>query len=111
MRRSSSLESVFHSQIARPSDRTLGHTARMKSPLLRPTPAEQEDVVRVSTDLVVVNVTVLDKAGKFVSGLKRADFQIFEDGTPQRISTFSAEETPFRRSDSARHLQAAWNRD
>ena len=66
-----------------------------EKPSASPTPTEQEDVVRVSTDLVVVNVTVLDKAGKFVSGLKRADFQIFEDGTPQRISTFSAEETPF----------------
>src|SRR5689334_22919406 len=64
-------------------------------PHASPTPAEQDDVVRVSTDLVVVNVTVLDKNGKFVPGLKRADFEVFEDGTPQRISTFSAEETPF----------------
>ena len=64
-------------------------------PTASPTPEEQEDVVRVSTDLVIVNVTVLDKNGKFVPGLKRADFQILEDGTPQRISTFGAEETPF----------------
>ncbi|HZI50087.1 MAG TPA: VWA domain-containing protein, partial [Pyrinomonadaceae bacterium] len=66
-----------------------------QQPAASPTPAEQDDVVRVSTDLVVVNVTVLDQNGKFVPGLKRSDFQIFEDGTPQRISTFSAEETPF----------------
>jgi len=69
--------------------------AQDPQPQASPTPAEQDDVVRVSTDLVVVNVTVLDKNGKFVPGLKRADFQIFEDGAPQRISTFSAEETPF----------------
>jgi Ca-activated chloride channel homolog len=66
-----------------------------QKPTASPTPAEPDDVVRVTTDLVVVNVTVLDKNGKFVTGLKRADFQIFEDGTPQRVSTFSAEETPF----------------
>ena len=66
-----------------------------QQPAASPTPAEQDEVVRVSTDLVVVNVTVLDQNGKFVPGLKRSDFQIFEDGTPQRISTFSAEETPF----------------
>src|SRR5262245_52278134 len=70
-------------------------TSQGQQPAASPTPAEQDDVVRVSTDLVVVNVTVLDQNGKFVPGLKRGDFQIFEDGAPQRISTFSAEETPF----------------
>jgi Ca-activated chloride channel family protein len=56
---------------------------------------QDDDVVRVSTDLVVVNVTVIDKDGKFVTGLKRTDFQILEDGVSQKTSTFSAEETPF----------------
>src|SRR5438105_3418787 len=56
---------------------------------------DQDDVVRVSTDLVVVNATVLDKEGKFVPRLKRADFHIFEDGSEQKIASFSAEETPF----------------
>jgi Ca-activated chloride channel family protein len=60
-----------------------------------PVTQDQDDVIRVSTDLVVVNVTVLDKAGKFVPKLKRADFHLFEDGTEQKISSFSAEETPF----------------
>jgi Ca-activated chloride channel homolog len=56
---------------------------------------DQDDVVRVSTDLVVLNVTVLDKNGKFVEGLKRGDFQISEDGVEQKTAAFSAEETPF----------------
>jgi Ca-activated chloride channel family protein len=60
-----------------------------------PSPDQDDEVVRVSTDLVVVNATVIDKDGKFVTGLKRGDFQIFEDGVAQKISTFSAEETPF----------------
>ncbi len=58
-------------------------------------PQDQDDVVRVSTDLVVLNVTVLDKNGKFVTGLKSGDFQISEDGVEQKIAAFSAEETPF----------------
>jgi len=58
-------------------------------------PQDQDDVIRVSTDLVVVNVTVIDKDGKFVPRLKRADFHIFEDGAEQKIASFSAEETPF----------------
>lgn len=56
---------------------------------------DQDDVVRVSTDLVLVNVTVLDANGRFVVGLRRSDFQIFEDGAEQKIAAFSAEETPF----------------
>ena len=62
---------------------------------LRTGKQDQDEVVRVSTDLVVLNVTVLDKNGKFVPGLKRPDFQILEDGVEQKISAFSAEETPF----------------
>src|SRR5437016_402679 len=56
---------------------------------------DQDDVVRVSTDLVIVNATVLDKDGKFVPRLKRTDFRILEDGAEQKIASFSAEETPF----------------
>jgi Ca-activated chloride channel homolog len=56
---------------------------------------DQDDVVRVNTDLVVLNATVLDKDGKFVPGLKRADFHVFEDGAEQKIDGFTAEETPF----------------
>src|SRR5688500_18639751 len=59
------------------------------------TPQDQDDIVRVSTELVVLNVTVLDKNGKFVTGLKSGDFQISEDGVDQKIAAFSAEETPF----------------
>lgn len=56
---------------------------------------QDDDVVRVTTDLVVLNVTVLDKDGKFVPGLKRTDFQIIEDGVEQKVGGFTAEETPF----------------
>ena len=56
---------------------------------------QDDDVIRVTTDLVVLNVTALDKDGKFVPGLKRADFQIIEDGVEQKFAGFTAEETPF----------------
>ena len=71
---------------------------------------DQDDVVRVSTDLVVLNVTVLDKDGKFVKGLKSGDFQISEDGVAQKIAAFSAEETPFA-AQFCSTLRGAWNRD
>ena len=56
---------------------------------------QDDDVVRVNTDLVVLNATVLGRDGKFVSGLRRGDFRILEDGKEQKLASFSAEETPF----------------
>ncbi|HEY0321103.1 MAG TPA: VWA domain-containing protein [Pyrinomonadaceae bacterium] len=66
--------------------------------LLIPSKAQQsgdDEVLRVNTDLVVLNVTVADASGKYAHGLKRSDFKLFEDGREQTIASFSAEETPF----------------
>jgi Ca-activated chloride channel family protein len=59
---------------------------------------DDDDVVRINTDLVVLNVTVTDKSGAYVPGLRLADFKVYEDGTeiaPKLISTFSVQEAPF----------------
>jgi Ca-activated chloride channel homolog len=55
----------------------------------------EDDVVRVDSELVILNVTVTDKQRHYVHKLLRPDFKIFEDGREQRISLFSVEETPF----------------
>ena len=54
-----------------------------------------DDVIRVDTDLVVLNVTVTGTQGQYARGLTRNDFQVFEDRREQRITSFSVEETPF----------------
>jgi len=59
---------------------------------------DDDDVVRVNTDLVVLNVTVTDKGGQYVKALKKLDFKIYEDGvevTPDMISSFSVHESPY----------------
>jgi Ca-activated chloride channel family protein len=59
---------------------------------------QDDDVVRVNTDLVVLNITVTDKAGKYVPGLRLSDFTILEDGkevSTQLVSSFSVHESPF----------------
>lgn len=59
---------------------------------------QDDDVVRVNTDLVVLNITVTDKSGQYVPGLKISDFKILEDGhevSPELISSFSVYESPF----------------
>jgi len=50
-----------------------------------------EYVFRAESDLVLVNVTVKDKSGKFVAGLKPEDFTILEDNKPQKIVSFDVE--------------------
>ena len=47
--------------------------------------------LRVESELVLVNVVIRDKQGKFVSDLKPADFTLLEDGKPQKISSFDFE--------------------
>lgn len=59
---------------------------------------QDDDVVRVNTDLVVLNVTVTNAAGQYVPGLTLADFKIFEDGKEvpaQLIASFNVHESPF----------------
>lgn len=60
--------------------------------------AQDDDVVRVNTELVVLNLTVMDKAGQYVKALKLPDFKIYEDGvevSPSMIASFSVQEAPY----------------
>jgi Ca-activated chloride channel homolog len=50
--------------------------------------------IGVNVDLVVVHTSVVDKNGKFVSGLKRESFKVYEDGVGQNIVSFSQEDVP-----------------
>jgi Ca-activated chloride channel family protein len=50
--------------------------------------------IAVKVGIVVLHATVLDSKGILVSGLEKKDFQVFEDGGPQRIDSFSHEDIP-----------------
>ena len=50
---------------------------------------DEDDTVRVDTDLVVCDVLVLDKQGNVVEGLTREDFVVKEDDKPQEVGSFS----------------------
>jgi Ca-activated chloride channel family protein len=50
------------------------------------------DVVRVSTSLITVPVSVKDRKQKLVVNLRREDFHLYEDGVEQEIAFFEAPE-------------------
>jgi VWFA-related protein len=52
-------------------------------------PISNDQVVKISTDLIQIDVTVTNKNGKVVTDLKPEDFEIFENGERQKISNFS----------------------
>jgi VWFA-related protein len=66
-------------------------------PAAGPTPEEvgENDVVRVDTMLVTVPVSVLDRQGRFIPGLKSEDFTLLENGEQQSIAYFETAEKPF----------------
>ena len=53
-----------------------------------------QQVFRGGTDIVLLNVTVTDSDGRFVSRLDKNDFQVFEDGVLQEISNFTRDQQP-----------------
>lgn len=71
-------------------------------PTASPTPSsdgavfgDSDEEIRVETNLVTMPVSVLDRDGRFVSGLAQRDFEIFENGQKQKIEYFQSVEQPF----------------
>jgi VWFA-related protein len=57
--------------------------------------ATDDEVIRVNTELVVVDAQVLNKkTGRIIGSLDRADFQLYEDGLRQEITFFSQDKLP-----------------
>lgn len=63
--------------------------------LIALTPVCAQDQIRLHSDLVVVAVTVTEPSGSYAHGLRAADFKLLEDGNPQAIDSFAAEDAPF----------------
>jgi len=66
------------------------------TPIATPTPANDDDVVKVNSTLVPIPVSVLDANGRAVTNLRIADFELKIDGQPAEISDLARSETPIR---------------
>ena len=56
-----------------------------------PSSTPVEDVIRIDTDLIAVDVRVTDRNGRPVRNLKSEDFKLYEDGSERPISFFNIE--------------------
>src|ERR1041385_8585363 len=68
---------------------TINAFSQQAVPSPTPSPAADNDVVKISTNLIQVDVTVTDAMGKVIRDLKPEDVEIYENGQKQKISHFS----------------------
>src|SRR6266481_2661506 len=56
-----------------------------------PTEPEPQDIIKVDTDLVPLDVVATDAKGRLVRNLKKEDFKLYEDGIERPIASFNIE--------------------
>jgi Ca-activated chloride channel family protein len=75
--------------------RPASHAQQGGEPRQRPTPTPEEvgdeDVLKIDTDLVLVDVTVTDAEGRPVRGLRPEDFKLYEDGDERPVAFLNVE--------------------
>ena len=59
-----------------------------------PPPSSPQAVITVNSNLVDVDATVTDHDGNLVTGLKKENFRLLDDGQPQQISNFGPSDAP-----------------
>ncbi|HEU4766824.1 MAG TPA: VWA domain-containing protein [Pyrinomonadaceae bacterium] len=55
------------------------------------TAVQDDDVIRVDTDVTNLPFTAVDKQSRFVTTLRAEDLRVLEDGVPQQLFTFQRE--------------------
>lgn len=61
------------------------------APALLSQTADQDDVIRVETDVTNLPFTAMDKQRRFITTLRAEDLRVLEDGVPQQLFTFQRE--------------------
>lgn len=82
------LRRIFLPTLASP---LLAQQAKVDAKVEEPKQAPEPGAIRVSVNEVIVPVTVTDDQDRFVSNLEERDFQILDEGKPQKINYFNRE--------------------
>jgi VWFA-related protein len=68
-----------------------GEATKERPRRVLPTDPEPQDIIKIDTDLVPVDVTVTDAKGRLVRNLTKGDFKLYEDGVERPIASFNVE--------------------
>jgi len=78
-------------------------SAQVEGPAKPASPPEEQTIqqqkstgknIKMDVALALVNVTVTDPYNRLVTGLEKEHFRVIEDGVPQEVVSFSAEDVP-----------------
>lgn len=64
------------------------------TPTVSPTPIEDDEPIRIDTELVNLNVRVIDRNNRSINNIKKEEFKVFENNVIQEIESFSKAEVP-----------------
>jgi len=74
-------------------------TSTSPKPTPTPTPIEDDEIIKIDTEVVNVLFTAQDKSRRMVTDLKQSEVRILENGQPQEIVEFSKQvDLPMRLS-------------
>jgi Ca-activated chloride channel family protein len=88
---------TVEAQIKTPSPSPTPSTApKLSTPTPVPTPKidDPDEVIKIDTELVNLNVRVIDRNGRPINNIQQKDFKIFEEGALQQIEFFDKAEVP-----------------
>jgi len=82
-----------------PTPRPQDPEVSIRSRPARPSPGSETDTsrvrsLRIDATVVLIPVTVTDPLNRFVTGLEKEHFRLFEDKVEQKVSHFSSEDAP-----------------
>ncbi len=90
---------VLNSRVERDDPQTLSPPAKaagIPAPLTDTQEISEGDIVRVDSQLVTLNMSVIDRnTNRGLAGLGRSDFKLFENGAEQQILQFESSAAPF----------------
>lgn len=75
----------------------LNALAQQKGHSFTPSPSHSSngnESITINTELVSLQVSVMDKQGRYLAGLDQSSFAVYEDGVRQEISLFSEQDAP-----------------
>ena len=74
-----------------------GRNAQVTRPAESSTSSQNKDdeVLKIETNLITIPVSVFDRNGLYIPGLRQNEFKIYENGVEQEIAYFGTTDKPF----------------